>query len=181
MVLIACDIGKSGAFSVFNNGVLDDVLDMPLSKILVKKEVRVFKHKDPKVVFKGGANKGKRPTKIKTPAKYKKEIDFKRIKSIIGECQNYDGDIVFISETQFAIAHGKSIYKNHGIITGIAMCYCDSVIEITPQEWQKHFGYNGSDKEKSVNLANSLFDGWEFKSHDQAESALIGKYFLDTK
>lgn len=181
MIIIACDVGKNGAFSVFVDGILDDVIDMPLKRVLVKKEIRVFRDKNPKVVFKSGANKGERPTKIKTPAKYKTEIDFERIKSIIGECQNYDGDIIFISETQYAIAHGKAIYKNHGIITGIAMCYCDSVVEIRPQEWQEHFGYDGSDKDKSIKLAKNFFDGWEFKSHDQAESALIGKYFLDTK
>jgi len=178
MTVLACDIGKKGAFSLFKDDVLCDVIDMPLKKIEVKKEVRVFKNKDPKIVYKSGKSKGERPTKIKTPAKYKYEIDFDSIKRLF-ESQAHNS-IMFISEAQFAIAHGKSIYQNYGKILGIALCYSSKMIEITPTQWQRHFGILKKDKEVSIKLAHQLFNNFTFTRHDQAESALIGKYLLDT-
>ncbi len=180
MILISVDIGKKGAFSIFNNGVLDDVFDMPLKTIITKEASYKYKHKDKKIVYKTGAKKGERPRVVRFPKKTKTVIDFDAIKNVFREYENH-GEVVFIAESQFAIAHGKSIYQNYGEIRGIARCYCDDVIETRPQDWQKHFKYDGADKEKSMKLAKNIFDGWEFKRHDQAESALIGKYFLDKR
>ncbi len=177
-IIIACDIGKHGAFAIFHNDILDEIFDMPLKTITLKKATYKYKYKDKKIVYKSGAKKGERKKVIRTPTKQKTVIDFDKIKETFREYENH-GEVIFISETQFAIAHGKTIYKNHGIITGIAMCYCDDVVEITPQSWQKHFGHKGTDKDRSLKLATKLFDGWTFSRHDLAESALIGKYYID--
>lgn len=178
MTLIAIDIGVNGAFAVFHNGILDDVFDMPTKEIITREATYKYKYKNKNTVIKSGKNKGERPRVIRSLKKTKTVVDFSRIKEIFEDYSKH-GEVKLVSETQFAIAHGKTIYKGHGVITGIAMCYCDEVVEITPQSWQKYFGYNGSDKEKSMELAQKLFEGWEFSRHDAAEAALIGKYFLD--
>ena len=180
MVVIACDIGKKGAFSIFNNGVLDDVFNMPLTKIVSREATYKYKYADKKIVNKSGAKKGERPRIIRTPSKVKTAIDFNAIRDALKAYENHS-EVVFIAEAQFAIAHGKAIYQNYGEIRGIARCYCDSVIEIRPQDWQKHFNYDGADKERSMKLSKMMFEGWDFETHDQAESALIGRYYLDNK
>lgn len=191
-VLIAIDSGKHGAISFFHDGKLDHVIDMPLMKILTKKEVRVFKHKDPRAVYKSGKNKGQRPTKIKSPAKYKTEIDFN---AVINEIMKYqalvnpyadfmDNDIFTMAiEEQFMLpnqGHSKPIFLNHGKLVGIGYVLCEKVIEIKASAWKKHYGL-GKDKENSIKLAKKIFD-WNFndKKDGQHESALIGKYYLDT-
>ena len=85
-ITIAVDSGKKGGISFFFNGKLDHVIDMPTKKILVKKEVRVFKHKNKNILIKSGDKKGQRQTIIKSQAKYKTEIDFK---NIVKEIQSY--------------------------------------------------------------------------------------------
>jgi len=177
-VIIACDIGKQGAFAVFYNDTLDDVFDMPLKTITLKEATYKYKHKDKKIVYKSGSKKGERPKVIRTSSKKKTVIDFELIKNYMRGLENY-GEVIFVAESQFAIAHGKSIYQNYGEIRGIARCYCDDVVEINPKAWQKHFGYNGSDKERSLKLATTMFDGWDFERHDQAEAALIGQYYME--
>lgn len=178
MILISCDVGKNGAFSVFNNGILDEVINMPTIKRVIKEATYQYKHKDKAIVIKSGPNKGKRPMNVKTPAKVKIEIDFHGIKDFFSQYKNH-GEVVFVSEPQYAIGHGKAIYQNYGKILGIALCYCDDMYEVMPQTWQKHFEYKGTDKDRSLKLAHSIFDGWNFETHDQAESALIGQYVID--
>jgi len=189
-ILVSVDPGKHGAISFFQDGVLDHVVDMPLIKTETKKAVTIFKHKDPKILIRSGERKGQRQTVIKTPAKHKTEIDFKAIEREIKEFQNTSwidkstqkDESIMVFEEQFMLlgqGHSKSIFLNLGKIIGIGMVLCREVKEVRAIVWKKHYNLIKKEKSDSIKIAKKLFDGWAFDSHDQAESALIGKYYLD--
>jgi hypothetical protein len=183
------DSGKLGAISFFVDDNLKWVEDMPLKKSLVQKELRVFKNKDPKFVYKSGKNKGLRPTIIKRKAKYKTDIDFKLIAKKILQFKlknisNFD-KVVLLVEEQYVLAgrgFGKPIYQNLGALQGLGYALCDEVITILPVAWKKFYKLS-SDKSKSVKLAKAKFPEHETifleKKDGRAESALIGLYHIE--
>jgi len=176
-LLISCDIGLKGAFSIFEDSKLSMIIDMPTLKVVTKKAVVVFKDKNRNIVIKSGKNKGKRPTIIKTPEKSKKIIDWSKVIELF---KSFRGG-VYIDEPQFAKGSGKTIYGNQGVIHGIAMTTNFSITQVTPQKWQCYFGILRSDKGKSTDIARKLFKDQDFCRHDRAESALIGRWYLDNR
>lgn len=169
--LISIDIGLKGAISVFQDGTLDHVQNMPTKTIIVKQEVRQFTNKNKSVLIKSGKNKGKRPSKIKTPAKTKTVMLWNKVDELFRE---YPEGTIYVDEPQFAMGYGKTIYQNQGIFHGLAIANGFKIIQIPPKKWQKHFDIKKKDKGLSIKIAHKIFEGWKFETHDQAESALIG-------
>ena len=177
MLIMSIDPGISGAISVFTAGVLTSVVDMPLIKLTTREPRTKFKHKDPKIVFKSGLAKGKRQ-RIQTHAgKYKHVLDFTKLVEGI----KWVSPDVIVLETQFALTNrAKTIYQNYGALLGIsyALVGCNNTVEVPPVTWKNSLQLTNLDKVASIPLAEKLYPSFKFKSHDQADSVLIGYYYL---
>jgi len=179
MIVVACDPGVDGALAIFHHGILDETFNMPTKQIILKEASYKYKYKDKSIVIKSGVKKGQRLKIIRKKAKTKKVIDFDKVVVILEGLSILDAEVVLVLETQFAIAHGKTIFQNYGELKGIGRVLCEKVFELTPQQWQRHHGITKANKDISIKIAERLFDGWVFRTHDLAESALIGQYYLD--
>lgn len=178
MKIISIDPGLYGCISVFNEGVLVHIADMPLNKICVRPPTTKFKHTDPKIVFKSGPSKGQRQRIQTNPGKYRNIIDFDKV---IEGITSMAPDTIVI-ETQYALTYrAKSTYQNYGALLGI--CYSavgyNNTVEIHPSNWKRALGLQNMPKEASIPLAQSYYPHVTFSSHDRADAALIGYYYIN--
>lgn len=179
-VIISIDPGINGCIARFENGYLDDLQDIPTKTVVIKPARYKYKHKDPKIVIKSGENAGSRPKVIVTPAKTRRVIDFSRLTELLHDREYLgDGCPVVMEKTAFMRQNAGSLTKleNNGILKGILIARGVEPKEVQALTWKKALGVT-SDKETSMRLAAQLFEGWEFSRDDQAEAALIGKWYL---
>lgn len=70
-----------------------------------------------------------------------------------------------------------------GFLYGLLLTKCNMVKRVKPSVWKPSLGLN-SDKRQSICMANEVFPSTEYfkkiKSHNKAESALLGHYLLRT-
>ena len=194
-IIISIDPGQEGAVAVFQDGVLDEIFDMPVRKVITKEMIPKFKHKNPKILIKSGKNKGKRQTVTRTPAKYEILYDikdlYKRFKSVKKYIDQINTNAIVYVEQQQAGRNQSVTVKslaNYGRILGAAEIVFgyENLETVSANQWKRHFNLTkrkgDTDKQKkdrSIKLARKLFDGWDFKRHDLAEAALIGKFYLE--
>jgi len=184
--VISIDPGLSGAISIFEDGILDDVIDMPVITETLSEAVYKFKHTNPNKVYKSGKKKGERPLVKKKNAKYKRHLDINSIKRLF---EDYYSDAVIVIEMQQLRMMSKAAITtlvNYGRLRGVAETTSSEVVLVPANKWKKKLNLNKNKKEtdteykkRSIKLAKKLFDGWDFKTHDQAESALIGYYYFN--
>lgn len=200
--VISIDCGLSGAIAVFKDNRLVSVHDMPIKKKLVKKGLRVYKHKDPKIVYKTGKKKGERPTIWKTKPKHKTVFDdigfYCLLHNVFLDVES-DSGVAIVIERQMALKGqtGWATAKNYGAVA--AMCEVltktnmfwslnDELLHVeivSPASWKKGMGLIGKDKDASMELAHSIFHGkvidLKIDRHDKAEACLMGRYFLKNR
>lgn len=177
--VVSIDIGLNGAIFGSHLGNKEPI-KMPTIKIETKKPVKVLNLKDGKKQFyKSGPNKGEPIYKIKTPAKYKKELDCKSIYNLL-----LGSEFIVIESPNHT--HGArsaaTTHKNYGKILALAELVDAEVVIVAASKWKKDLDLP-SDKEPCVVKAEEL-SGLSFKKengtlmHDEAESCLLSYWFM---
>jgi len=201
--IISIDVGLTGGISVFDGRTksLLSTVPMPVRTIVLKEARYKFRDKDPKVVFKSGKKKGQRPTKILSKQKVQVLLDVDAIVALIRKYRTKGsgkrGRIHIAIEKQQPMPRQNN--TSHLINYGRMLAICEylakgRVTEVVPSVWKRSLALifvkkNKGDKKtpadvaelkaKSLALAKSCYPHIDFQeSHDLAESALIGKYFL---
>jgi len=177
MTIYGIDIGLSGGVS---NGDYD--LKMPTYKRLTKKAYMVQK-KDAKgkaVVTKSGPNKGQKQMVIKSPAKYRNEIDT----PVLYKWLN-DADYIVIEapgNTQGNSARvTKTTMTNFGKVLACAELSNAKVIIVPPSQWKKDLNLS-KEKQDSIDLCEKLSGRKHKITWDgPAEAYLIRHWFMTVK
>ena len=189
MILYSVDIGLAGGISKFVNGVYQDSIDMPVNKIEVKKaKYKLDLLNGKKQFYKSGSQKGSPKMKQVSPAEYRTELDLFKIMDIFKESADKNENIFVIFESP-AKSIGNSARttattnRNFGKLLAAAELSGAEFDSVVPSKWKKDLSLT-KDKKECVEFAEkefkrsfrtkggSLLDG-------QAESALIGKWFID--
>ena len=189
MILYSIDIGLAGGISKFINGVYQDSIDMPVNKIEVKKARYKFDLLNGKKQFyKSGSQKGQPKMKQVSPAEYRTELDLFKIMEIFKESADKNENIFVIFESP-AKSIGNSARttattnRNFGKLLATAELSGAEFDSVVPSKWKKDLSLT-KDKKECVEFAEKEFKR-SFRTKGgrlldgQAESALIGKWFID--
>lgn len=177
-MIIGVDIGLDGGISYYKN------IKMPSVNKIVKKEVKVFNLlKNKKQIYKTGKRKGEFKYKIKTPAKYKKELDLKTISDIFIKESTVVFELPGITIGN-AASSSRTVERNFGKLLAIAEINKCKIVTVSANKWKKDLGL-GRDKRDSVNLAEKL-SGESFKTKrgaliDGPAEAYLIKYWYNKK
>ena len=188
MILYSVDIGLSGGISKFVNGVYQYSIDMPVDKIEVKKaKYKLDLLNGKKQFYKSGSQKGQPKMKQVSPAEYKTELDLFKIMDIFKESasENEKIFVIFESPTK-SIGNSAKVTattnRNFGKLLATAELSGADVDSVVPSKWKKDL-FLTKDKKECVEFAEKEF-GKTFRTKGgrlldgQAESALIGKWFI---
>ena len=188
MILYSIDIGLAGGISKFINGVYQDSIDMPVNKIEVKKaKYKLDLLNGKKQFYKSGSQKGQPKMKQISPAEYRTELDLLKIMDIFKELADKNENIFVIFESP-AKSIGNSARttattnRNFGKLLATAELSGADVDSVVPSKWKKDLSLT-KDKKECVEFAEKEF-GITFRTKGgrlldgQAESALIGKWFI---
>ena len=151
MKIASVDIGLSGGISVDGKAQ-----SMPIKLIEIKPAVMVLS-KDKsgkKQYYKSGPLKGQPKHKIKTPAKYAKELNIPEIHSIFSGCDV----VVFESPGTSAGNSAKSsrtTHTNYGKLLACAELANCKIHTVAPNKWKKDLELP-ADKLPTIELAESL-------------------------
>ena len=189
MILYSIDIGLAGGISKFINGVYQDYIDMPVNKIEVKKARYKFDLLNGKKQFyKSGSQKSQPKMKQVSPAEYRTELDLFKIMDIFKESADKNENIFVIFESP-AKSIGNSARttattnRNFGKLLATAELSGAEFDSVVPSKWKKDLSLT-KDKKECVEFAEKEFRR-SFRTKGgrlldgQAESALIGKWFID--
>lgn len=149
--IIGIDIGLSGGISDGTNHY-----DMPTKRIEVKPAVTVFvkDEKGKKVVYKTGPNKGEFKRIIKTPAKYKEELDVHTLFELLK-----DADVIVIEGQGTSRGNSakatRSTSMNFGKILAIAELQYADIHIVSPQKWKADLELS-QEKIDSIEMAEKL-------------------------
>ena len=177
--LIAIDFSINGSIARFEDGVLDDVVDVPNKVLIIRPATYKFKDKDPKIVYKTGPRQGERPKVVYRKQKTKTVIDFEALKELIDSLGFSGESKVILEKVGFMRVNKGTLTKieNHGMLKGILVALGFPCEEVSASVWKKAMKVT-SDKDTSMRLAHKVFDGWKFSRDDEAEAALIGQWYL---
>ena len=189
MILYSIDIGLAGGISKFINGVYQDSIDMPVNKIEVKKaKYKLDLLNGKKQFYKSGSQKGQPKMKQVSPAEYRTELDLIKIMDIFKESADNNENIFVIFESP-AKSIGNSARttattnRNFGKLLATAELSGAEFDSVVPSKWKKDLSLT-KDKKECVEFAEKEFRR-SFRTKGgrlldgQAESALIGKWFID--
>ena len=183
MKIISIDSGLNGAYSMFENGEYLYSKPMPTRKVITQQKLMQLDLKDgKKQVIKSGPKKGTYKMKVRRPEKTKKELDVETILEAMQEA-----DHIIIERQQPMIGNSAqssfTIGINYGKLFALAELSGDYITLVMPSVWKKYLKLS-RDKLDSVEMAESL-TGKSFRTdrgrllHDEAESMLIGHWFLE--
>ena len=188
MILYSVDIGLAGGISKFINGVYQDSIDMPVNKIEVKKaKYKLDLLNGKKQFYKSGSQKGSPKMKQVSPAEYRTELDLLKIMDIFKESADKNENIFVIFESP-AKSIGNSARttattnRNFGKLLATAELSGAEFDSVVPSKWKKDLSLT-KDKKECVEFAEKEFRR-SFRTKGgrlldgQAESALIGKWFI---
>ena len=188
MILYSVDIGLAGGISKFVNGVYQDSIDMPVNKIEVKKaKYKLDLLNGKKQFYKSGSQKGSPKMKQVSPAEYRTELDLFKIMDIFKESADKNENIFVIFESP-AKSIGNSARttattnRNFGKLLAAAELSGAEFDSVVPSKWKKDLSLT-KDKKECVEFAEKEFRR-SFRTKGgrlldgQAESALIGKWFI---
>ena len=189
MILYSIDIGLAGGISKFINGVYQDSIDMPVNKIEVKKaKYKLDLLNGKKQFYKSGSQKGQPKMKQVSPAEYRTELDLFKIMDIFKESADKNENIFVIFESP-AKSIGNSARttattnRNFGKLLATAELSGAEFDYVVPSKWKKDLSLT-KDKKECVEFAEKEFRR-SFRTKGgrlldgQAESALIGKWFIN--
>ena len=173
--ILGIDIGLKGGIS---NGEIH--LPMPTYKKCVKEAVYVFKRdsKGKKEIYKSGLLKGQFKKVIKTPAKYKTEIDTVALLDYFKSV-----DVVAIEDQGTTAGNSARANRttsiNYGKVLACAELSGAKIVIIQPQTWKKALGLS-KDKQESLDLAKKLYnETFKLSQDGLAEALLIWHYYKE--
>lgn len=150
MNILAIDPGLTGGLA-FTREILPNQFDflggilMPTKRIEIKpKQMQLdldysTTKSGKKQFIKSGPNKGKLKMKLRSPAKYKKELDIKTLFDILKE-----QDVIVIEKQNpqpgNSAASSASTMKNYGKLLALAELSEAKLVLVAPMTWKKHFG-----------------------------------------
>jgi len=179
--IIGIDIGISGGIS---DGI--NHYDMPTKKIEIKPAITVFAKdsKGNKVIYKSGPNKGEFKRIIKTPAKFKEELDVHTLLDILKHA-----DIIVIESQGISRGNSakatRSTAMNFGKVLAIAELSNAEIHLVSPGKWKSDLKLS-QEKIDSINMAEKL-SGHSFRTDrgalkdGPAEAFLIRHWFITTQ
>jgi len=185
MIMLSIDSGINGGLSIFDGSTFKYSLPMPTYKNVVKKKLMQLDLKDgKKQVIKSGPNKGQFKMKVRSPEKTKTELNILEILFLMEE-----SDVIIIERQNPRPGNSASSSFTTGINYGKLLACVElsgtKKVIVNPNVWKKYLKLS-DDKLKSVEMAESL-TGKSFRTkrgrlkHDEAESMLIGHWYLETK
>ena len=189
MILYSIDIGLSGGISKFVNGVYRYSVDMPVDKIEVKKaKYKLDLLNGKKQFYKSGSQKGQQKMKQISPAEYRTELNLFKIMDIFKESDSkYEKIFVILESPAKSIGNSArttaTTNRNFGKLLAAAELSGADFDSVAPNKWKKDLSLT-KDKKECVEFAEKEF-GITFRTKGgrlldgQAESALIGKWFID--
>ena len=153
MNITAIDIGLDGGFAVYEHDKFIGAHITPTNRIQTKAKIEVFdldystSKAGKKQFIKSGPNKGQVKMKLKSPAKYKKELNIKIINDMF---KNQDIIILEDQGTSFgnSARTTKTTARNYGKLLALAELSEAKVVIVQPQTWKKHFNLDMTPSEK---------------------------------
>jgi hypothetical protein len=180
MTWVSIDIGLSGSISLWKDKTLIEIIDMPVTKIETKKAQYVYKNSNPKIVIKTGANKGERPKKLKSAAKYKTTLDVCSIYTYLNDKKVEYG---VIEDIGFTVGNSSKTLKttafNFGSIIAVFKILEIPHKLIRPHLWKKDLSL-GKDKLETIEFVEELYPEFSFRTKrgalldGHADSVAIG-------
>ena len=162
---------------------------MPTIKKEIKPKVEILDLKDgKKQYYKSGPHKGEVKKKMKSPAKYQKDLDIKTIQKLFDEA-----DIVVLENQNpmrgNTAASSATLMKNFGKLLALAELSGALKVIVQPQVWKKHYGLTMS-KSKKATLTSSEYKKMSIKktyeltewntSYDGiADAICLGSYVIE--
>ena len=159
MLIIGIDPGISGSICFFQDGVIQDVLEMPT----------MIEGKKNKKQVNGSQIFNEISEKIKN-------IDKKNIKVVIEHVTAMPGQ---------GVTSMFNFGQSFGILKGICSAMQLSVYFVRPAKWKKYFNLINSEKDASRTRAIEIFPYYSSylsrkKDSNKADAILIASYFFET-
>lgn len=181
--IISVDIGKTGGITNSTHSYL-----MPTKKILEKEAVYVNDLKNgKKQIIKSGPKKGQVKRKIKTPAKFYKELDVFEILRLFKPSKDGTVNTIIFESPGSSMGNSAKVtattQRNYGKLLALAEISGSKIVTVTPALWKRDLNLD-KDKDKSIALAEEL-SGSCFRNErktpldGQAESYLIGYHYIN--
>ena len=159
MLIIGIDPGISGSICFFQDGVIQDVLEMPT----------MIEGKKNKKQVNGSQIFNEISEKIK-------KMDKKNIKVVIEHVTAMPGQ---------GVTSMFNFGQSFGILKGICSAMQLSVYFVRPAKWKKYFNLINSEKDASRTRAIEIFPYYSShlsrkKDSNKADAILIASYFFET-
>ena len=159
MLIIGIDPGISGSICFFQDGVIQDVLEMPT----------MIEGKKNKKQVNGSQIFNEISQKIK-------KVDKKNIKVVIEHVTAMPGQ---------GVTSMFNFGQSFGILKGICSAMQLSVYFVRPAKWKKYFNLINSEKDASRTRAIEIFPYYSSnlsrkKDSNKADAILIASYFFET-
>ncbi len=153
MNILGCDIGLDGGFALYENNTFIAGQITPTVRIETKPKIEIFdldystSKTGKKQYYKSGSRKGEPKMKMKSPAKYKKELNIKAIYDIFKE-----QDIIIFEDQGTSFGNSarttKTTARNYGKLLALAELSKAKIVIVQPQTWKKHFKLDMTPSEK---------------------------------
>lgn len=163
-LVIGIDPGLTGAMALFTNGVLTDIVDMPIDEHVARRSGAELRD------LIGGRKESKR-----------RSIN---VAALVTRLRTWtDGHSALIVKEKMSTRpnqNNTTLMKLDGILTGVIGGIGIEMQEVEPAKWKLAMGVP-ADKEKARQAAITLFPAWKGllnrkMDHNRAEAALIGLY-----
>ncbi len=204
MKILSLDPGLTGGFAIFStdkelsqdpNGFMAAAI-MPTNRIETKaKQMQLdldysTTKTGKKQFIKSGPNKSQPKMKMKSPAKYKKELDIKVLYKLFKE-----QDVIIIEKQNpqpgNSAASSASTMRNYGKLLALAELSEAELVLVAPMTWKKHLGLSLTPAEKklmtpkeykNLSLAKAYNLSQFNTSYDGISDAIcIGYWYLQTQ
>ena len=185
--IVSVDPGLAGGLSLFQDNKLIACISMPTVKVETKPaRYKLDLLNGKKQFIKSGSNKGKPKMIQVSAAKYDTHLALNEIKDFFSFSE--PENVAIILEAP-AMSFGNSASstattnQNFGKLLAVAELCNLNIFTVPPHKWKKDLNLT-KDKELCVSFAEKEF-GRKFRTDrgrlldGQAESALIGKWFID--
>ena len=204
MNILAIDPGLTGGLAEFNTSIQSTInlngfiggLAIPTNRIETKAKQIQFDldysttKTGKKQFIKSGPNKGQVKMKMKSPAKYKNELNIKRLYELF-KIQ----DIIVIEKQNpqpgNSAASSASTMRNYGKLLALAELSEAKLVLVAPMTWKKHFGLALSKTERKLMTPKeykdlSIAKAYELSkfntSYDGISDAIcIGYWYIQTQ
>ena len=187
--VVSVDPGLAGGISLFQDNKLVACISMPTVKVETKPaRYKLDLLNGKKQFIKSGSNKGKPKMIQVSAAKYDTHLALNEIKDFFSFSE--PEKVAIILEAP-AMSFGNSASstattnQNFGKLLAVAELCNLNIFTVPPHKWKKDLNLT-KDKEQCVSFAEKLFDR-SFRTQrnslidGQAESALIGHWFMNSK